>query len=53
MTYALREACAHATAPLPAQTAGRTTLKALIALEFRSHPFHDPFHAGARSCYVP
>ena len=23
-----------------------TTPEALIALEFRDHPFHDPFHAG-------
>ena len=50
---ALREAREYAAAPLPAQTARRTTLKALIALEFRGLPVHDPVHAGALSCYVP
>jgi hypothetical protein len=45
MTYALREACAHATRPLPAQTAQQKALKALIPLEIYSVSFHDPFHA--------
>ena len=45
MTYALREAREYAAQPLPAQTTWRITLEALIALEFRGHSFHDPFHA--------
>ena len=45
MTYALREACAHATRPLPASAARRIATEALIALEFRGYSFHDPFHA--------
>ena len=46
MTYALREACEYATRPLPAQTARRIALDALIPLEFRGPSFHDPFHAA-------
>jgi hypothetical protein len=45
MTYALREACARATKPLPAQTARRMAPEALIPLEIYSVSFHDPFHA--------
>jgi len=46
MTYALREACDHTIQPLPAQTARRIALHALIPLGFRGHSFHDPFHAA-------
>ena len=42
---ALREAREYAAAPLAAQIARRTAPEALIALEFRGHPFHDSFHA--------
>ena len=46
MTYALREAREYAAQPLPAQTAQRIALHALIPLEFRGPSFHDPFHAA-------
>jgi hypothetical protein len=46
MTYALREAREYAAQPLPAQTARRLALHALIPLEFRCPSFHDPFHAA-------
>jgi hypothetical protein len=46
MTYALREAREYAAQPLPAQTARRIALHALIPLEFRGPSFHDPFHAA-------
>ena len=46
MTYALREAREYAAQPLPAQTARRLALHALIPLEFRGPSFHDPFHAA-------
>ena len=45
MTYALREACAHATRPIPAQTARQMAPEALTQLEIYSVSFHDPFHA--------
>lgn len=41
---ALREACSLAPVARPAQIARRTAATALIALGFRSEPFHDPFH---------
>ena len=46
MTYALREAREYAAQPLPAQTAQRIALHALIPLEFRGLSFHDSFHAA-------
>ncbi len=48
MTYALRGACSLAPIPLPAQTAQRTPVGALVALEFHGMPFHDPFHGPSR-----
>ena len=45
MTYALREARAHATQPLPAQIARLIALIAPFAAGFPSHSFHEPFHA--------
>jgi hypothetical protein len=47
MTYALRGARSLALMPLPAQIARRMAAMALIALGFRSLPFHDPFHGSA------
>jgi hypothetical protein len=46
MTYALREAREYAAQPLPAQTARRIALHALVPLEFRGPSFHGPFHAA-------
>jgi hypothetical protein len=45
---ALREARSLALIAWPAQTARPIVLEALIALEFRSLPFHDPFHGPGR-----
>jgi hypothetical protein len=45
MTYALREACACATQPLPAQIARLTALTTPFAVGFPGHPFHESFHA--------
>jgi hypothetical protein len=54
MTYALREAREYAAWPLPAQTARRTALHALIPLESHGPSFHDPFHAAStRSATLP
>jgi hypothetical protein len=50
---ALREAREYAAVPLPAQTARQIAPEALITLEFRGLPVHDPVHAGAPCCYVP
>jgi hypothetical protein len=47
MTYALREARSPAPAALPAQTARRMAVIALIAPEFHYVPFHDSFHGQA------
>jgi hypothetical protein len=41
---ALREACSSAPVASPAQIARQIAATALIALGFRSEPFHDPFH---------
>jgi hypothetical protein len=40
MTYALREAREYAAQSLPAQTARRIALHALVPLEFRGPSFH-------------
>ena len=45
VSKALREARAHATQALPAQTARRIAPEALIPLEFRGLPVHAPVHA--------
>jgi hypothetical protein len=52
-TYALREAREYAAQPLPAQTARRIALHALIPLELRDPSFHDPFHAGLYPLGLP
>ena len=48
-TCALREACSNALVAWPAQTARPIALEALIALGFRSLPFHDPFHGPGQA----
>ena len=52
MTYALREACARAAMPLPAQTARQMAPEALIPPELYSVSSHDPFHAATPGSFA-